>query len=211
MSSSSSSFFQRRGDDGKGSSARFRFSNVWRIYEEVNESRPFLVRGFVGCGLYTLSDVMAQRFQKRDLSWEGVSWERTASVSLWRALLHAPAAYMFFNWLDKFVPKTLGVKHKGAAVAVKIVLDTVLANFPLTATFIAWQSYFGPGQGRFDGRKAAERVVSEIIPTFSLMIYFWCPVHILTYGLIPLRHRQVWVNCAAVAGGVILSAATYDP
>ena len=74
---------------------------------------------------------------------------------------------------------------------------------------MAWQSLFSPDT-YLDASAALSRARRDTFPTLAQTLAWWAPVHLLTYSVVPLRHRLVWVNLASIGGGAILSRACYD-
>ena len=39
---------------------------------------------------------------------------------------------------------------------------------------------------------------------------YWIPLHVITYGFVPARHRLVWVSACSIGFATLLSWSTHD-
>ena len=205
---------------------RAHFRRLWASYERANAARPLLVRGGVGSLIYVAGDVLAQKYAASRRAPPpaattatagathttgdagAIDAERTARVASWRALFHSPFIHFFYLGLDALIPR-LRLTAKAAEVAAKIAIDQAVALPVSTFVFIGWQSLLERDTW-FQWAPAKERIEKQSLPAMKTQIAWWLPVHVLTYGVVPLRHRLVWVSFAGVIGGAILSNAAYD-
>ena len=172
-------------------------------FEVANNEHPLLVRGSVGIVLYGISDALAQYIQARrtievaDGEHFTPDFTRTAHVCSWRALVFTPIFYTFYLALDVAVAPLVGTRM----VATKLFVDLVMMGPSITVTFFLWSQMCDTGD--LGGSIAATK--EKIWPALVLGWVYWLPMHTLTYSIVPLRYRLLWVNFASIWWGAGLS------
>eukprot|EP01045_Picozoa_sp_COSAG04_P011316 COSAG04_NODE_726_length_10783_cov_3.873081_2_plen_221_part_00 len=207
---------------------RQHMSRAWARYEVLNEAYPITVRGVGGVGLFFIGDVLAQRGQFAQqqrqrqrladrtppaqqqparpsttaASWGLEQWDgaRTLRSCSWRAVVWAPAAHFFWLFLETHIsPRVAHLGHRGTAL--KIVFDFCTIGPPLIFSFLYWSKILECRDPAQTWDHVTERFPSTIVASYI----FWAPLHMFTYGLVPLRHRMVWVSMCSVGFGSLLS------
>lgn len=190
-------------------------------YERANANHPVVVRGGIGIGLFAFGDYIAQRLdhaaltdsnehsRPRGMLADEFYWDpaRAFRSSSWRAIVWAPIATGFWHFLDR------RVRISGARGAmVKIAADLASLNLLMTYTFIAWSKTWTHVQ--LDEPVSAREVIeytNERFPKTILRSYaYWFPLHCVTYGLVPARHRLVWVSICSIGFAALLSCSASD-
>jgi len=190
-------------------------------YEYYNSTHPIAIRGTLGIGLFFISDVLAQRAEHRaqppapdpasgscsvvhtPLEPFGLKqWDSARSVRTctWRAVIWAPIAHCFWLGLETHVsPAVAHLGHRGTVL--KIAIDFATISPILVYSFLYWSKIWEGGDHRGTIAHANARVGPTLLATYS----FWTPLHIFTYGVVPLRHRVAWVSLCSLGYGSLLS------
>ena len=182
-------------------------------YERANSTHPIAIRGTVGIGLFLASDVLAQRTQhvysQRATGggerWGWQQWDQARSVRTctWRAVVWAPVAHYFWLGLETYV--TPAVAHLGwRGVALKIAFDFATVAPPLVWSFLAWSKFWETLDADAARAHARDRIGSTIVAVYC----YWAPLHIVTYGIVPLRHRVAWVSLCSLGFGSLMSVSS---
>ena len=181
-------------------------------YEAVNSSHPITVRGSIGIGLFFASDVLAQRTEhlycqpaSAGARWGWNQWDQARSVRTctWRAVVWAPVAHYFWLVLETYV--TPAVAHLGwRGVALKIAFDFVTVAPPLVLSFLCWSKFWETLDAKLAWAHASDRIGSTIVSVYC----YWAPLHLMTYGIVPLRHRVAWVSLCSLGFGSLMSVSS---
>ena len=91
--------------------------------------------------------------------------------------------------------------HLGdVGTALKIAFDFCTIGPPLIFSFLYWSKLWESG---FDHgvtlHHSLERFPSTLVASYA----FWAPLHFMTYGLVPLRHRCVCEHIVAIRFGTL--------
>lgn len=182
-------------------------------YELANARHPVIVRGSIGIGLFAVGDYLAQRvdysaIQEESARIRGMAdqfvWDpaRSFRSSSWRAVVWAPIATGFWHLLDKRV-KATGVRGS----IIKVAADLATMNVIMTYSFIAWSKAWSDFEKSEPvSTKEVVEFTNERFPSTILRSYiYWLPLHCITYGVVPTRHRLVWVSVCSVGFAALLS------
>ena len=179
-------------------------------YERANSRYPITVRGAIGIGLFFVSDVLAQRTQhlyappqqaeKSPWGWD--QWDKARSVRTctWRAVVWAPAAHYFWLLLEtKVKPRVAHLGWRG--VVLMIAFDFATISPPLIYSFLCWSKWWETQSLQETLAHANARFAS----TLAAVWCYWAPLHMMTYGPVPLRHRVAWVSVCSLGFGSLMS------
>jgi len=166
----------------------------------------------MGIGLFFIGDVLAQRLERVNLSEDGSQkittvdkqpWDagRSWRSCSWRAFVWAPTAHYFWGALETHItPRVAHLGHRGTAI--KIAVDFATVSPPLFFSFLAWSKLWETsGDVRVTWAHASTTFPRALLAGYC----FWLPLHFATYGLVPLRHRMVWVSMCSVGFGCLMS------
>lgn len=108
----------------------------------------------------------------------------------------------FWHLLDKRV-KATGVRGS----IIKVAADLATMNVLMTYSFIAWSKAWSDFEKSEPvSTKEVVEFTNERFPSTILRSYiYWLPLHCITYGVVPTRHRLVWVSVCSVGFAALLS------
>ena len=160
-------------------------------YHNAAARAPVLVQSASAGCIAAVGDCLMQKI-------EGETWDaaRTARIAAFRLLVFGPAYSIWMRTLEKKVrlPQT-------KAVVAKIALDQLIWTPPSLMTF-----YFSmacmEGRGIHEG---AERAKTMLWPTLRINWPFWSCVQLVTFSVVPVQHRVVWVSFVHVGWNAFVS------
>jgi len=160
-------------------------SGAWHAYEAAALSRPIVTKAATSGVAYFLGDSIAQQLAgTRDAG-------RLASASIAGALSHGPQLHFWTMLLERF-PLPL---------AAKVALDQTVFSLYLNAAFCVTTDLLQ----RRPLRIALQKVRATAWPCLKAGWRFWPLAHALTYSVIPLHLRVLWVDALEVGWVTILS------
>jgi len=172
---------------------RLPFDN-WRGYEESLSESPIFTKTAINVIIYLLGDWLSQTlFQKKDiLDFDAGRTLKNGFIGL----CFGPAVHEYYEFSDYILPVEVGVNR-----VYKIMMDqTIYLSVKISIYIMA--------VGVLNGstlEESADNVKEKLKPIMMTAWKFWPLVHCVTYGLIPARHRILWVNCVDLIWNAILA------
>jgi len=177
--------------------------DTWASYENSLSAKPVATKTIINVVIYLLGDWLSQTiFTGADVL------DFDAGRTLRNGLIGAcfgPAVHEYYEFSDWILPvdgSTLGVTNR----AFKILMDQSLYLSVKCSIYILAVGVLS-GEGLED---SAENVRTRIKPIMFTAWKFWPLVHCVTYGLIPARHRILWVNSVDLVWNAILAGFASD-
>jgi protein Mpv17 len=168
----------------------------WASYESALAEKPIMTKTFINVVIYSLGDWLSQTvFQKKNVLEFDVS--RTLRNGF-IGLCFGPLVHMYYEWSDTILPVEGGLMNR----VQKVFMDQTLY---LTIKCSIYIAAVGILQGD-DLKTVKETIQDRIGPICFTAWKFWPLVHCVTYGVIPGRHRMLWVNCVDLVWNAILAS-----
>lgn len=148
--------------------------------------------------IYLLGDWLSQTvFAKKDpLDFDAVRTLRNGFIGL----CFGPLVVQYYQFSDHILPVEGGMWNR----LEKILMDQTLY---LTIKCSIYIAAVGVLQG--DGANTVKTNVQTKLPNIVVTAWkFWPLVHLVTYGVVPARHRILWVNCVDLVWNAILAGMT---
>ncbi|KAG8466716.1 hypothetical protein KFE25_008095 [Diacronema lutheri] len=165
----------------------------WNEYETALKSDPVLTKTTINTVIYTLADWLAQVLEgRKPLEFDERRLLRSAAIGL----IFGPITCAYYEWSDHILDPYV-VSNR----PLKILMDQSVYAASKYTMFVALRELFS-------GTEPAEAVGVARKSTWPLLKRgwrFWPAVHMVTYSVIPPRHRVLWVNCADLVWVTILS------
>lgn len=173
---------------------RYAPQHNWSAYEEALKENPVLAKMMISGVVYSIGDWIAQCCEGKPL----LEFDRTRMFrsGLVGFALHGSLSHYYY-----YVCEALFPFQDWWVVPVKVVFDQ-------TAWAAMWNSiyYVVLGLLRFE---SPFTIFSELKSTFLPMLTagwkLWPFAHIITYGVIPIEQRLLWVDCVELIWVTILS------
>ncbi|KAK9089382.1 hypothetical protein Scep_028464 [Stephania cephalantha] len=173
---------------------RYAPQHNWDAYEEALKSNPVFAKMVISGVVYTIGDWIAQCYEGKPL----LEFDRARAFrsGLVGFLLHGSLSHYYYQFCEVLFPS-----KDWWVVPAKVVFDQ-------TAWSAVWNSIYYGVLGLLR-RESPDIILAELKATFWPMITagwkLWPFAHLITYGVIPLEQRLLWVDCVELIWVTILS------
>mmetsp|Transcript_24683 Transcript_24683/g.37424 ORF Transcript_24683/g.37424 Transcript_24683/m.37424 type:complete len:487 (-) Transcript_24683:118-1578(-) len=177
--------------------------DTWASYENSLSEKPVATKTIINVVIYLLGDWLSQTlFQKNNvLDFDAARTIKNGIVGM----CFGPAVHEYYEFSDWILPVdgvTIGITNR----AFKILMDqTIYLSVKCSIYIVAIGLLNGESLGT-----GSENVKNRIKPIMFAAWKFWPLVHCVTYGLIPARHRILWVNSVDLVWNAILASKARD-
>ncbi|WOL07710.1 hypothetical protein Cni_G16457 [Canna indica] len=166
----------------------------WTAYEEALKTNPVLAKMMISGIVYSLGDWIAQCYEGKPLfDFDRARMFRSGLVGF---SLHGSLSHYYYHFCEALFPF-----HDWWVVPAKVVFDQ-------TAWSAIWNSIYYVVLGLLR-LESPTNIVSELKATFWPMLTagwkLWPFAHLITYGVIPVEQRLLWVDCVELIWVTILS------
>jgi len=172
----------------------------WASYSAVLEKTPLYTKAVTSATVYTIGDFIAQRT-------EGAGMGELDRPRLLRSLLagligHGPLSHVWYDLSENVFDNVLHLRDWWGTIA-KVAIDQTTWGPFWNNTYILLL-----GLMKMD---SFEKIFSEMkrttIPLIVSGLKLWPLAHIVTYGLIPVENRLLWVDLVEIIWVTILATA----
>ncbi|XP_051146964.1 uncharacterized protein LOC127262358 [Andrographis paniculata] len=173
---------------------RYAPQHNWSAYEEALKTNPVLAKMVISGVVYSLGDWIAQCYEGKPLfEFDRARMARSGLVGF---MLHGSLSHYYYQFCEALFPF-----HDWWVVPVKVAFDQ-------TAWSAVWNSIYYTLLG-FLRLESPATVFGELKATFWPMLTagwkLWPFAHLITYGVIPVEQRLLWVDCVELIWVTILS------
>jgi protein Mpv17 len=173
--------------------------DLWNFYSKVLEESPILTKACTSATVYTIGDIISQRA-------EGKTVEELDQSRVLRSLTaglvgHGPLSHFWYMICDGFFGDVL---HWTAwwAVFPKVVVDQLVWGTIWNSTYLMMLGLMK----REKVDKILDDTRNSVVPLLLAGLKLWPAVHIVTYGLIPVENRLLWVDFVEIFWVIILAS-----
>ena len=177
--------------------------DTWASYENSLSEKPVATKTIINIVIYLLGDWLSQTFfqQKNVLDFDAARTLKNGFVGM----CFGPAVHEYYEFSDWILPVdgvTIGITNR----AFKILMDqTIYLSIKCSIYILAIGILNGDSV-----EDSSENVKNRIKPIMFAAWKFWPLVHCVTYGLVPARHRILWVNSVDLVWNAILASKARD-
>jgi protein Mpv17 len=168
----------------------------WSNYESSLVEKPVFTKTLINVVIYLLGDWLSQTvFQKKNVL-DFDAWRTLRNGFI--GLCFGPLVHEYYQFSDRILPV------EGGSLLIrfqKIMMDQTIY---LTVKCAVYISAVGLLQGD-DWETVKNNVKDRIVGIIFTAWKFWPIVHLITYSVIPARHRILWVNSVDLIWNAILS------
>jgi protein Mpv17 len=184
-----------RGWTGSEIAMRIPLDN-WGTYESSLANQPIFTKTLINVIIYLLGDWLSQTaFQgKNVLEFDIARTLRNGFIGL----CFGPLVHEYYQFSDSILPPEDGMIVR----LQKILMDQTLYLSIKCSIYIIAVGLLG-GE---DWDTVQQRVKDKIGGVMVTAWKFWPLVHCVTYGLVPARHRILWVNSVDLVWNAILAS-----
>lgn len=173
---------------------RYAPEHNWIAYEEALKENPVFAKMVISGIVYSLGDWIAQCYEGKPLfEFDRTRLFRSGLVGF---ALHGSLSHYYYQICEALIPS-----KDWWVVPAKIAFDQ-------TAWSAVWNSIYFVVLGllRFE---SPENIFNELKTTFLPLLTagwkLWPFAHLITYGVIPVEQRLLWVDCVELIWVTILS------
>jgi protein Mpv17 len=182
-------------------------TDIWQQYSAVLTEHPIVTKACTSATVYTIGDIIAQR-----TTLTGTDNEELDRIRILRSMIagligHGPMSHFWYNICDGFFADTLHLTAWWAFIP-KVFIDQTLWG-PI------WNNTYLLLIGLMKMEKLDviwEDIKKSTVPMVVSGLKLWPAAHIVTYGLIPIENRLLWVDMVEILWVTVLSkqAASLD-
>ena len=172
--------------------------DVWRSYNNILSMAPLQTKAVTSATVYTIGDILSQRQEGSDIG----SLDRPRILrSLIAGLIgHGPMSHVWYHVSEDFFENTLHLSAWWDFIPKVIVDQTVFGpvwnnSYIILLGIMQLQS---PSQIWNDMKRTT-------LPLIISGLKLWPFVHCITYGLIPVENRLLWVDAVEIVWVMILA------
>ena len=182
------------------------------IYDGLLTTRPITTRIWTAVTLAHIGDAISQhrereqKPEKARLEWK-YNVRRTASFAVveatYRGLLQQP----IFLWIIANFHGNLLSRLPGVSTPLAAAMERVAFNQFVVSPCVYYPLYFaitGPGQG-LTLRQTLHRAKSQFACVFGCNTFFWLPVQLIQFALVPAKYKVPFICLAALTWNMIIS------
>lgn len=172
----------------------------WNSYSAILNASPVQTKAITSATVYTIGDFIAQKT-------EGLSMGELDRPRLLRSLLagligHGPLSHVWYGVSENIFENVLHL-HDWWGTVVKVAIDQSTWGPFWNNTYILllgimkldkWENIFG-------------EMKRTTIPLIVSGLKLWPLAHIVTYGLVPVENRLLWVDLVEILWVTILATA----
>ncbi|CAM9395618.1 unnamed protein product [Heterosigma akashiwo] len=171
------------------------FAN-WREYENALHETPMITKTSISVSINILGDYLAQVEWGRKQDLADFDIKRTLRNGF-IALLFGPLVHYYYQFSDFILPQDEMMNG-----AKKILMDQSIYVSVKTFAYLSLQSLLRGQPINEAATEAGQKLLPCLIKGWS----FWPFAHIITYSIIPPRHRVLWVTMLDLVWSSILAS-----
>ncbi|GLU23430.1 hypothetical protein SLE2022_394330 [Rubroshorea leprosula] len=173
---------------------RYAPQHNWSAYEDALKTNPVLAKMVISGVVYSLGDWIAQCFEGKPLfEFDRTRMFRSGLVGF---TLHGSLSHYYYQFCEELFPF-----QDWWVVPAKVVFDQ-------TAWAVVWNSIYYVVLG-FMRLESPVNIFADMKATFWPMLVagwkLWPFAHVITYGLVPVEQRLLWVDIVELIWVTILS------
>jgi hypothetical protein len=173
--------------------------NPWLAYQHAVAVNPIETKACISGVVYSLGDLIAQSYEGRDIA----EWDRGRVIrsGLCGLLAHGPLSHLYYVGLDHVFAQQNFIAASWMVPAAKVAIDQ-------TAWSLFWNSTYYTLLGilKFE---SADVIAATVRNSWWDLLKagwrMWPLVHLLTYGVVPVQHRLLFVDAVELVWVCILS------
>lgn len=171
---------------------------VWGSYTEILEQSPIFTKAVTSATVYTIGDVISQRTEGVRMG-ELDRW-RTARSALAGLIGHGPLSHYWYYYCDEFFDNVLHLTQWWAFFPKVIVDQATWGPF--------WNNMYILLLGVMK-MESLETIWGDMkrttIPLVVSGLKLWPLAHCMTYGVVPVENRLLWVDLVEIVWVTILA------
>lgn len=183
--------------------ARHMSSGVWQSYMKVLTDSPIATKAVTSATVYAIGDVIAQKTEGTSV--DNLDRARTLRSMLAGLVGHGPLSHVWYNVSENFFENVLHLTVWWSFIP-KIAVDQFFWG-PI------WNNTYLLLLGIMKGDPLEDiwnDVKRTTVPLVLSGLKLWPLAHCVTYGLMPVENRLLWVDFVEIAWVTILASSAAD-
>lgn len=176
-------------------------TSMGKRYSQALDKRPILTKSVTACGIFAISDFLAQRLENSSSSDSSkerrINWTRLLSGAAVGLLYFGPAAHYWYEMIFHLLPGTSLV-----STLQKAVMGQVFFGPSFTCVFFAVSLLQA---GSFSLKDWASKIRRDLPGAWLAGAGFWPLVDLVSYSVIPKNYIPLFVNMCSLVWTVYLS------
>ena len=170
----------------------------WAGYNSVLESNPVFTKAMTSATVYTIGDYIAQRTE--GISMSDLDWPRIIRSMLAGLIAHGPMSHVWYNFSEWFFDDIVHCTAWWSFIP-KVILDQTTWGPFWNNTYILLLGIMK--------MESLETIWDDMkrttIPLIVSGLKLWPLAHSITYGVIPVPNRLLWVDIVEIVWVMILA------
>ena len=172
--------------------------DAWYAYETVLRDAPIATKAVTSATVYTIGDILSQQSEDGDGS---IDLGRMLRSTLAGLIGHGPLSHLWYNHLESLF-SMWHINTEWWSFLPKVALDQTIWGPIWNNTYILLLGLMK--------RESIQRIVQDVkestLPLITTGLKLWVPAHFITYGLIPVENRLLWVDLVEILWVSILAS-----
>ena len=172
----------------------------WYAYTHVLHSAPVATKAITSGAVYAIGDVLSQRSTGADMG--DLDRARVLRSLVAGFVGHGPMSHVWYHVSEDFFDNVLRMQHVWYDFVPKVILDQAVFGPIWNNSYILLlgiMQLHRPGRIWDDMRRTT-------LPLILKGLRLWPFVHVITYGLIPVENRLLWVDAVEIVWVTILAS-----
>ena len=170
----------------------------WTGYNSVLESNPVFTKAITSATVYTIGDYIAQRTE--GISMSDLDWPRIIRSMLAGLIAHGPMSHVWYNFSEWFFDDIVHCTAWWSFIP-KVILDQTTWGPFWNNTYILLL-----GLMKMESLETIwDDMKRTTIPLIVSGLKLWPLAHSITYGVIPVPNRLLWVDMVEIVWVMILA------
>lgn len=172
----------------------------WLSYSAVLEQAPLSTKAVTSATVYTIGDMISQGTEGKSIG--EIDRPRVIRSLLAGLIGHGPLSHLWYDFSEQIFENVMHLQGWGGTI-IKVAIDQTTWGPFWNNSYILLL-----GLMKFD---KLENIFSEMkrttIPLIVSGLKLWPLAHVVTYGLIPVENRLLWVDLVEIIWVTILASA----
>lgn len=172
----------------------------WLSYSDVLDKSPLMTKAVTSATVYTIGDMIAQGTEEKGIG--EIDRLRVLRSLIAGLIGHGPMSHVWYDVSENLFENVMHLQQGIFGTAVKVAIDQSLWGPLWNNTYILLL-----GLMKFD---KLENIFKEMkattIPLIVSGLKLWPLAHCVTYGLIPVENRLLWVDMVEIIWVTILAS-----
>ena len=170
----------------------------WAHYNHVLQTHPILTKAATSGTVYAIGDVIAQNTEGRDMA--ALDRGRVVRSLLAGLLAHGPLSHYWYIVSEHFFDHVVHLTEWWSVVP-KIVVDQTVWGPIWTSVYLAMIGTMQRDRWHVIG----DNIKKSIVPLTLSGLKLWPLAHVVTYGVVPVENRLLWVDAVEIVWVTILA------